>query len=129
VAEIKPLQANRALRYLWARTRIARLSDYYFYPAQYENTAEITTLGLTYNLLTAYTSFIAVNDVIVNTQDSGEDVDQPQPLPLNVSNQAVGGAVSSVPEPELLILLGIAALLLAVICLRKTYQLKGDGHV
>jgi Ca-activated chloride channel family protein len=129
VAETRPLQANRALCYLWARTRIARLSDFYFYPAQYENTAEITTLGLTYNLLTAYTSFIAVNDVIVNPEGSGEDVDQPQPLPLNVSNQAVGGSVSSVPEPELLILLGIGAMLLFVIFVRKTYRRKGDEHV
>jgi len=129
VAEIKPLQANRALRYLWARTRIARLSDFYFYPAQYENTAEITTLGLTYNLLTAYTSFIAVNDVIVNTQDSGEDVDQPQPLPLNVSNQAVGGTVSSVPEPELYILLVMVAMLLSLIFVLKKFRMKGDGHV
>jgi len=128
-AETRPLQANRALRYLWARTRIARLSDFYFYPAEYENTAEITTLGLTYNLLTAYTSFIAVNDVIVNPEGSGEDVDQPQPLPLNVSNQAVGGSVSSVPEPELLILLGIGAMLLFVIFVRKTYRRKGDEHV
>jgi Ca-activated chloride channel family protein len=129
VAEIKPLQANRALRYLWARTRIARLSDFYFYPAQYENSAEITTLGLTYNLLTAYTSFIAVNDVIVNTQDSGEDVDQPQPLPLNVSNQAVGGTVSSVPEPELYILLVMVAMLLSLIFVMKKFRMKGDGHV
>ena len=101
VSETQPLEANRSLRYLWARTRIARLSDFNFYPAQYENTAEITSLGLTYSLLTAYTSFIAVNDVIVNPQGDAEDVDQPQPLPLNVSNQAVGGTVSSVPEPEL----------------------------
>jgi Ca-activated chloride channel family protein len=129
VAETKPLQANRALRYLWARARIARLSDFYFYPAQYENTAEITTLGLTYNLLTAYTSFIAVNDVIVNTQDSGEDVDQPQPLPLNVSNPAVGGTVFSVPEPELYVLLLMAAMLLSLIFVIKKFRMKGDGHV
>jgi Ca-activated chloride channel family protein len=129
VSGIKPLQANRALRYLWARTRIARLSDFNFYAAQHENTAEITTLGLTYNLLTAYTSFIAVNDVIVNTQDGGEDVDQPQPLPLNVSNLAVGGTVSSVPEPELYILLVMVAMLLSLIFVMKKFRMKGDSHV
>ncbi|MBW2412349.1 MAG: trypsin, partial [Deltaproteobacteria bacterium] len=124
-----PLEANRSLRYLWARTRIARLSDFNFYPAHYENTAEITSLGLTYNLLTAYTSFIAVNDVIVNQEGDAEDVDQPQPLPLNVSNQAVGGTVSAVPEPELFILLTMAAMLLSMVLVIKKYRMKGDHHV
>ena len=129
VDEARPLEANRSLRYLWARTRIARLTDFDFYPAHYKNTAEITTLGLTYSLLTAYTSFIAVNEVIVNTQGDAEDVDQPQPLPLNVSNRAVGGTVSSVPEPELFILLAMAAMLLSVVLVMKKYRMKGDQHV
>ncbi len=129
VSETRPLEANRSLRYLWARTRIARLSDFNFYPAHYENTAEITSLGLTYSLLTAYTSFIAVNDVIVNPQGDAEDVDQPQPLPLNVSNQAVGGTVSSVPEPELFILLAMAAMLLSLVLVIKKYRMRGDHHV
>ena len=129
VAETRPLEANRSLRYLWARTRIARLCDFNFYPAHSENAAEITTLGLTYNLLTAYTSFIAVNDAIVNTQGEAQDVDQPQPLPLHVSNLAVGGTVSSVPEPELFILLGMAAMLLFVVLAMKKFRMKGDAHV
>ena len=121
VVATKPLQANRALRYLWARTRINRLSDFNFQRGNPENKAEITTLGLTYNLLTAYTSFIAVNDVIVNPDGHSEHVNQPLPLPLNVSNLAVGGSVSNVPEPELSILLIIAALVLAMIIGLKKY--------
>ena len=117
----KPLETNRALRYLWARTRIARLSDFNFQRGNPENKAEITTLGLTYNLLTAYTSFIAVNDVIVNPDGQSEHVNQPLPLPLNVSNLAVGGPVSNVPEPEMSILLIIAALMLAMIVVFKKY--------
>jgi Ca-activated chloride channel family protein len=122
VVATKPLEANRALRYLWARTRIARLSDFNFQRGNPENKAEITTLGLTYNLLTAYTSFIAVNDVIVNPDGQSEHVDQPLPLPLHVSNLAVGGPVSNVPEPEMSILLIIAALMLAMIVGLKKYE-------
>lgn len=49
-----------ALRYLWARDRIAQLSDV-------ENGSEgtreqITKLGLRYHLMTKYTSFVAVDD-------------------------------------------------------------------
>jgi Ca-activated chloride channel family protein len=121
VVATKPLEANRAIRYLWARTRIARLSDFNFQRGNPENKAEITTLGLTYNLLTAYTSFIAVNDVIVNPDGQSEHVNQPLPLPLNVSNLAVGGPVSNVPEPEMSILLIFAALMLAMIVALKKF--------
>jgi len=57
VSGITPLQTNSALRYLWARYRIALLSDYNKLNKQDERVHEVTQLGLTYNLLTAYTSF------------------------------------------------------------------------
>ena len=63
-----------------------------------ERVAEITSLGLTYGLLTRYTSFIAVQEVVRNTADDADDVDQPLPLPEGVSDLAVG--VTSGPEPE-----------------------------
>jgi Ca-activated chloride channel family protein len=88
VAKTQPLEANSPLRYLWARKRIGRLSDFNF-NGESEKKDEIVSLGLTYNLLTAYTSFIAVSEVLRNPGDS-EDVNQPQPLPLHVSNLAVG---------------------------------------
>jgi len=99
VGGIVPDESNGALRYLWARTRIAELSDY-----GSENIAEgkvhdITDLGLKYNLLTKYTSFIAVREKVVNPDGSANDVDQPLPLPMGVSDMAVGD------EPELLWLL------------------------
>jgi Ca-activated chloride channel family protein len=120
VADTKPLEANRALGYLWARTRIARLSDFNFKRGNPENKDEITTLGLTYNLLTAYTSFIAVHEDIRNNEGQSEDVSQPLPLPLNVSNLAVGVSVSTVPEPEISILLmGVALMLAALIAFKK----------
>jgi Ca-activated chloride channel family protein len=81
-------RANDALRYLWAREKIARLSDY---GKVGEDVREaVTSLGLMYNLMTEYTAFVAVDKVI---RETGEvvTVKQPLPLPENVSNLAVGG--------------------------------------
>jgi Ca-activated chloride channel family protein len=124
LAETKALEANRALCYLWARSRIARLSDFNFERGNPEHQAEVTSLGLTYNLVTAYTSFIAVGDVIRNPEGQSEDVDQPLPLPLHVSNLAVGGSVSTVPEPELVLLLVMVAFMLSAIFSYKKLMAK-----
>ena len=84
---------NQALRYLWARKRIQMLDDYSqinSYGA--ENQArikEITQLGLKYNLLTAYTSFIAVDNEVRNQNKEYETIKQPLPLPKGVSNKAL----------------------------------------
>jgi Ca-activated chloride channel family protein len=88
---------HAALRHLWARTRIAELAD--FGAVDEAKAAAITSLGLTYGLLTRYTSFVAVQE-IVRTSEPGDDVDQPLPLPEGVSDLAVG--VTSGSEPRLL---------------------------
>lgn len=107
---------HAALRQLWARTRIANLSDFGSRATDDERVAEITSLGLTYRLLTRYTSFIAVHEIVRRTVEGAEDVDQPLPLPQGVSDRAVG--VTSGFEPELawtsvmvLVLFGYARLL------------------
>ncbi len=123
VADIKPLKTNQALRYLWARNRVARLSDFNFKRGNPENKDEITSLGLTYNLLTAYTSFIAVHEDIRNSEGQAKDVSQPLPLPLNVSNLAVGVSVSTVPEPEISILMiGVALMLASLMTFKKQFR-------
>ena len=119
VSKHQCLDIHRPVRHLWARNRIARLSDYHPKNANDENRAQITSLGLTYNLLTAYTSFIAVHEEIRNPGGNAEDVKQPLPLPKHVSNLAVGGPVMSVPEPELGYLLAAMALLLAGIRIKR----------
>jgi len=91
VAGITPLQTNSALRYLWARHRIALLSDYNKLNKQDERVQEVTQLGLTYNLLTAYTSFVAVDTQIRLKDGQAVTVKQPLPLPQGVSDHAVGG--------------------------------------
>ncbi|HEY0727304.1 MAG TPA: VWA domain-containing protein, partial [Pyrinomonadaceae bacterium] len=111
VANAQPDEGNSALRYLWARSRIAELSDYADYKDQEENQKAITELGLKYNLLTRYTSFIAVREVVTNPTGSAQDVNQALPLPLRVSELAVGGGTEVGSEPELMILIVVALII------------------
>jgi Ca-activated chloride channel family protein len=90
VARTEPLSTNSALRYLWARHRIAVLSDYNKLRAQDERVSEVTNLGLTYNLLTRYTSFVAIDTQIRVKNGQAVTVKQPLPLPQGVSDYAVG---------------------------------------
>jgi Ca-activated chloride channel family protein len=67
------------------------LADYNRLNKQDERVKEVTNLGLTYNLLTAYTSFVAV-DMQARVQDGQMvTVKQALPLPQGVSDYAVGG--------------------------------------
>jgi Ca-activated chloride channel family protein len=118
VSETKPLEVNSALRYLWARSRIARLSDFNFGKDNPEVKEEVTSLGLTYSLVTSYTSFIAVLEVIRNQEGDGKDVDQPLPLPLNVSDPAVGDYAAG-PEPEMVLLLTIVLLISSLLFFQR----------
>jgi len=67
---------------------------------------------LKYNLLTQYTSFIAVREMVRNAQAPADDVDQPLPLPEGVGDLAVGS------EPELLWLVTVAMAIALVTMLR-----------
>jgi Ca-activated chloride channel family protein len=94
VAAAQPKPEHAALRYLWARHRIAVLSDYNAQRNNPELVQEVTNLGLNYNLLTKYTSFVAIDsEVRVKPGDTAQTVHQPLPLPDGVSNYALGGAV------------------------------------
>jgi Ca-activated chloride channel family protein len=109
VGQTRPDDAHRALRQLWARTRIANLSDFGVGAPDDDHVGSITSLGLTYGLLTRYTSFVAVHEIVRNVEGA-DQVDQPNPLPLGVSDNAVG--VTSGAEPELVWV--VAALLAAM---------------
>ncbi|HEX5706978.1 MAG TPA: VIT domain-containing protein [Pyrinomonadaceae bacterium] len=119
VAAAQPDESNRALRYLWARSRIAELSDYGSGDVSAERVKEITSLGVKYNLLTRYTSFIAVREEVRNPEGAAKDVKQPSPLPLGVSDLAVGGGAEMGSEPELVWLM-VASLLLALVMLTRS---------
>jgi Ca-activated chloride channel homolog len=124
---ISPVDANpshSALRHLWARTRIADLSDFGPATPDEERVAQITALGLTYGLLTRYTSFVAVQEIVRNATGA-DDVDQPLPLPAGVSDQAVG--VTSGPEPEIVWVASIVAGLFACASLLRTRRRRAGA--
>ncbi|SFU72451.1 Ca-activated chloride channel family protein [Polaromonas sp. YR568] len=111
-----PGQDMAALRYLWARHRIAGLSDQESLEGGDAHRQRITELGLQYNLLTQYTSFLAVDQVVRNTQPAdAATVNQPSPMPQGVSNLAIGAEVPGTPEPAtwgaVIVLLSVLALL------------------
>lgn len=112
ISTTEPLASNSALPYLWARKRIARLSDYNHELDNDEKKAQVISLGRTYNLLTAHTSFVAVHDVVRNSNGKANNVKQPLPLPKGVTNLAVG---RTVPEPGLAILLSLTVLFLVLL--------------
>jgi Ca-activated chloride channel family protein len=94
VAEFPPNEANSALRYLWARHRIQMLADYNNLREDSGRVKEVTRLGLKYNLLTNYTSFVAIDQKVRNVGGKQEVVEQVLPLPQGVSDYAVGGGAA-----------------------------------
>ncbi|MDX1478667.1 MAG: VIT domain-containing protein [Saprospiraceae bacterium] len=85
----EPSNDHAALPYLWARETIRFLDDFNVVNTTQARIDEITRLGLQYNLLTQYTSFVAVDHEPV-TDGAPQQVRQPLPLPQGVSNLAVG---------------------------------------
>lgn len=118
-----------ALRYLWARNRIAELGDQELMTGGGEERAAILALGLKYNLLTKYTSFIAVDRIVrVKDPDVTRTVDQPLPLPEGVSNLAVGETVPGTPEPSFWALIAMALLSASGLMLRGRSAARGVGR-
>lgn len=97
VASVKADPANVALRYLWARHRIGRLSDFAGLGktglaggGAFDVANEVTELGLKYSLMTEYTSFVAVDDQARNAGGGQTTVKVPLPLPQGVEQSALG---------------------------------------
>ncbi len=101
VADYKPSKDSAALKYLWARHRITILSDYNKLRNDDKRVKEVTELGLNYNLLTAYTSFVAVDDEVRNVDGKPASVKQPLPLPYGVSDYAIGGHANYAAAPAM----------------------------
>ncbi|MBU1359535.1 MAG: VIT and VWA domain-containing protein [Gammaproteobacteria bacterium] len=123
-------QDAAALRSLWARHRIASLDDQEALEGGGAFKERITELGLRYGLLTQYTSFIAVDQVVRNTTPgSAARVDQPLPLPKGVSElavgQSLGAAVPSTPEPEMF---GAIAVVLGVLAMLRRRARRTDAR-
>ncbi|MCM1049603.1 MAG: VIT and VWA domain-containing protein [Clostridiales bacterium] len=115
---------NEAISYLWARKRVQSLVDYGTDTESDKVRQEVTQIGLDYTMITPYTSFIAVLDVVRNPDGEGTDVNQPLPLPLEVSNLAVGYRIGS--EPEEIILFGALVILIFMpVLFKKRRDIQG----
>ncbi len=89
--DIKKTKLNtKALKYLWAREKIRLLADYNKIGANDDTKNQIIALGKKYNLLTEFTSFVAIDSEVSNNTGQVTTVKQPLPLPQGVSNMAVG---------------------------------------
>ncbi len=89
-----------ALKHLWARQAIAQRMDQEALEGGQAQRAAILSLGLKYHLLTPYTSFLAV-DQVVRTAVEATPVTQPVALPQGVGHLAVGQAPSAAPTSAL----------------------------
>lgn len=87
---------HAALPRLWARQRIQALADYDQFGQDEGRKAEVTRLGLAYSLLTAHTSFVAVDTLVRHAGGPSTTVTQPLPLPEGVADTAVGGVPGGV---------------------------------
>ena len=110
---------NDAVGHLWARKRVERLTDYGKSTDNPNVRAEVTQIGLTHHMITPYTSFIAVLDVVRNPDGDSTDVDQPLPLPLEVSNLAVGYRIGSEPSGVILFGIPVVVMMLAVVLKKR----------
>lgn len=89
-------QQGAALSTLWARTRVDDLMSQDFKGAQAGNMQEnvkqaITQLGLDYRLMTQFTSFVAVEEMIVTDGGQPRRIDVPVEVPEGVNRAGVFG--------------------------------------
>ncbi|MGB0840167.1 MAG: VIT domain-containing protein [Chitinophagales bacterium] len=106
VKDYQASEANNALRSLWARHKIRLLSDYKGLPTRGKAAVSkddvlkktITNLGLKYNLLTEYTSFVAVDDTPSDSQNT--DVEEERTDMKEIKGALAYNSNTSVPEPH-----------------------------
>jgi Ca-activated chloride channel family protein len=105
--DLRPADArkeNSALRALWARKWVEVLEDEFHMGGGKPVEDAITDLGLFYNLLTPFTSFVAIDSEIVNRTGQSDTVRQPLPMPEGVSNYAVAESqmkMASAPQGKI----------------------------
>lgn len=93
-------QSHDVIATLWARTRVDDLMSQDFNGAQQgtmkdEVKQSIIQLGLDYRLMTQFTSFVAVEEMIVTDGGKPRRIDVPVEVPEGVNRQAVFGEEKS----------------------------------
>jgi len=95
-------QQNDVLATLWARTRVDDLMSQDFKGAQQGAMKEdvkqtVTQLGLDYRLMTQFTSFVAVEEMIVTDGGQPRRIDVPVEVPQGVNRATVFGQENDSP--------------------------------
>ena len=97
----KQEKSNDVLASLWARTKIESLMDKDLQGIQSRNTnadvkSQIVNLGLNYNLVTQFTSFVAVEEKIVNKDGKITTIAVPVEMPDGVKHEGIFGTKGDV---------------------------------
>ena len=91
---------HAALASLWARARIRELSTELYGGEDKDVIQEITALALKYHLMSEYTSFVAVEDKVVNENGNPVTIQVPVEMPEGVSYEGVFGGEALLSMPS-----------------------------
>jgi Ca-activated chloride channel family protein len=84
--------AHEAMASVWARQQVRQLMSKMVHAGQTKELVEkVTQLGLTFRLMTQWTSFVAVEEKVVNVDGKPQTVVQPVEMPEDVSYEGVFG--------------------------------------
>ncbi len=90
--------AHEAMATVWARQKVQELMDSMVKLGQTAALVEeVTQVGLTFRLMTQWTSFVAVEENVVNPAGQPQTVVQPVEMPEGVSYEGVFGESSAKP--------------------------------
>jgi Ca-activated chloride channel family protein len=88
--------AHEAMATVWARQQVRQLMTEMVRQGETKELVEqVTQLGLTYRLMTQWTSFVAVEETVVNVDGKPQTVVQPVEIPEGVSYEGVFGEPSA----------------------------------
>lgn len=91
-------EGHAAVASLWARSRIRELSTELYAGEDPDVVEEITALALKHRLMSEYTSFVAVEEKVVNEDGKPVTIQVPVEMPEGVSYEGVfGGELASMP--------------------------------
>jgi len=88
----RPMPEHEAIASVWARQRVAELMSRMVREGQTDQLVDaVTSTGLEFRLMTQWTSFVAVEEKVVNVDGKPQTVVQPVELPEGVSYDGVFG--------------------------------------
>jgi len=92
----QPNPENEAIGVLWARTAIEDFTDQMHQSSDPALVQKVTDLAIAYRLMSPYTSFVAVEEKVVNQGGKQVTVQVPVPMPEGVSYEGVFGEADGI---------------------------------